>query len=163
MLEEVERLFGPRDESWVILGVEIGPDNPRLWYPGNRKHVLVQLGIGALNESQRACYQMAHECIHLLAPSGGSHAPVMEEGLATVYSEDYMKREFGSSWFSDLPSYTRAASLVRELLSIDPNSILRLRAEVPSFTDMNAETFVRAGVNAPQPLIAELIQPFVRQ
>jgi hypothetical protein len=163
MLSEVESLYGPRDSSWTILGVEIGPDIPQLWYPGDRKHVLVQLGVTALNDAHRAYYQLAHECVHLLSPTGTSYAPVLEEGLATVYSEDYMKSQFGTAWHADLPSYVRAASLVRELLAINPAAVRLLRAEVPSFEKLDETSFSRVGLNVGQKLAAELVKPFVRQ
>ena len=45
MLHMAEELFGPRDCSYTILGIEFGPDNPRIWYPGNRRHIIIQLDV----------------------------------------------------------------------------------------------------------------------
>jgi hypothetical protein len=65
-----------------------------IWYPGDRKHIVIQLSVNCLTDLPRACYQLAHECIHLLAPTGRQNANNLEEGLATLFSEDYATCEF---------------------------------------------------------------------
>ena len=70
MLCIAEELFGPRDQSYTILGIEIGSDNPRIWYPGDCKHIIIQLDSSASTDMYQACYQMAHETVHLLSPTG---------------------------------------------------------------------------------------------
>lgn len=162
MLLEVETLYGKRDPSWTILGIEFGPGTPQLWYPGNRKNIVIQLATNALDDTSLACYQLAHECVHLLSPTGGNHAPVFEEGLATVFSEDYVKRVFDREIPAGLPSYSAAAALVRELLLIDSQSILKLRSVEPAFTLFTEDTFVKAEVPAPPELIRRLLTPFQR-
>ncbi len=42
MLHIAEELFGQRDPSYTILGIEIGSDIPHIWYPGDRKHIVIQ-------------------------------------------------------------------------------------------------------------------------
>ncbi|WP_046482371.1 hypothetical protein [Pseudomonas veronii] len=162
MLQEATSLYGPRDMSWTILGVEFGLDIPQIWYPGSRKDVVVQLGKRALDDTLQACYQLAHESIHLLAPSGSNLAPVLEEGLATVFSEDYLKTKFGRVYTSQTPSYQVAAILVRDLLSADPQAVKKLREVEPSFTKMTQETFDAVKVTVSEGLIQKLLQPFVR-
>jgi hypothetical protein len=163
MLYEVEQLYGVRDLSWTILGVEFGPDTNQVWYPGNRKHVAIQLASNAQESTPLACYQLAHECVHLLAPGGGSPSAVIEEGLATVFSEDYVLREFGLKDLTNMPTYRAAAALVRELLSIVPNAIQRLRAIEPAFRQLTPETFVAADVLVPPSLVAQLLVTFQRE
>jgi len=163
ILREVESCYGARDQTWTILGVEFGPNNPRLWYPGDCKHIAIQLAMNAADNIGFACYQIAHECIHLLSPCGGKSAILIEEGLATVFSEDYAKREFQMTVAASLASYTNAAKLVRELLSLEPNAIRMLRGIAPSFHNFTPDTFVQAGLNAPQELISELLVPFSRE
>src|SRR5215211_2167579 len=90
MLQLAQDMFGERDRSYTILGVEFCGDHPRIWCPGNRRDLVVQLGARCMDEPQRACYQMAHESIHLLGPQGCSGATVLEEGLATWYAQYYM-------------------------------------------------------------------------
>jgi hypothetical protein len=74
-----------------------------------------------------------------------------------------MKSQFSTAWHADLPSYVRAASLVRELLAINPAAVRLLRAEVPSFEKLDETSFSRVGLNVGQKLAAELVKPFVRQ
>lgn len=162
ILQEVETLYGKRDQSWALLGIEFGPGSPQLWYPRGLKNIVIQLASNALDDTPLACYQLAHECVHLLSPTGGNNAPVFEEGVATVFSEDYVKRTFDLEISADLGSYSAAAALVRELLLIDPQSIFKLRSVEPAFTLITEDTFKKAGVQAPSELIQQLLMPFQR-
>ena len=135
MLHLAEELFGPRDKSFTILGVEIGPDVPRLWYPGNRGSVVVQLAPSAVAGMSRACYQLAHEAVHLLAPNGGGSAVNLEEGVACYFAELYMRKQFGEPhWRPEIPSYVRALSMVRARLDRDARCVRRLRDKSMSFS-----------------------------
>ena len=81
ILREVEELYGLRDSSWTVLGIEFGPRNPHLWYPSSGKNIVIQLGMSAIDHAGLARYQLAHECVHLLAPNGGGkEGPVIERG-----------------------------------------------------------------------------------
>src|SRR5215467_11622293 len=73
MLRTAEERYGPRDLSYTILGVEFGGDIPHIWYPGNCRHVIVQIARYCINNLQHAYYQLAHECIHLLSPRGDAN------------------------------------------------------------------------------------------
>lgn len=162
MLADVEARYGPRDRSYTVLGIEFGPGNPQLWYPGNRDHIVVQLDANALDNRDLALFQLAHECVHLLAPTGSAIAPVLEEGLATVYSEDYVRRETGRSVSPDVPSYAHAALLVRRLLQIDSTAIRKLRVLEPSFVRMTP-THIQAVVTGVDAALAnDLVAPFDR-
>ena len=69
MLHIAEELLGQRDHSYTVLGIEIGPDIPKIWYHGNRTDIIIQLGSSAATDMYQACYQMAHEtviCLHRL-------------------------------------------------------------------------------------------------
>jgi hypothetical protein len=86
ILSTAEGLFGPRDHTYTILGVEFGGGNPQIWYPGSCRNIVIQITPECATDMSRACYQMAHEVIHLLSPSGGNNANNFEEGLATYFS-----------------------------------------------------------------------------
>ena len=163
MLSEVEAAYGPRDRSWTILGIEFIVGNPQIWFPGDRAHVAIQLSTTAEESEVRACYQLAHETVHLLAPAGPRIAPVIEEGLATVYAEDFVRREFKVIDMTNVPSYARAAALVRELLAATPDAIPRLRAIEPYFTRFTADTFIQGGVIVTESLVLELLRSFSRE
>src|SRR5688572_13854180 len=48
LLAEAEDEFGPRDPAYTPLGVEFEETGPRVWYPGSRKHVIIQLSTECL-------------------------------------------------------------------------------------------------------------------
>ena len=52
---------------------------------------LSNLSLSAATNILQACYQMAHETVHLLAPSGGRNANNFEEGVACYFAAYYMK------------------------------------------------------------------------
>jgi hypothetical protein len=163
MLHEAEQLFGPRDRSYTILGVEFGPGGPQVWYPRpERKHVVVQLSRNALKDEVIALYQLAHECIHLLSPSGRRAAPVIEEGLATVFSEDFVRVHFNRTGMTNLSSYMQAASWVRQLIAMDSTAILKMRNDEPSFRSLTARHFNKHFPDIDDDLVAKLVSPFVR-
>ena len=162
MLYKAEQLYGPRDLSWTVVGVEFGTDIPSIWFPQPGKNVAIRLTTSALNSKETAYYELAHECIHLLSPAGRVVVPVIEEGLATVFSEDYYEEVFQQKATTRMPSYAKAAALVRDLLSIAPDAILRIRSVQPAFTLITEKTFLDAGLSVPRALIDELLLPFQR-
>jgi hypothetical protein len=135
MLHLAESLYGPRDSSYTLLGIEFIDGSPKCWYPGNRKHIVIQLGLPCLKEPDRACFQLAHEAIHLLSPTGSSNANVLEEGLASHFQLFYMQEHYPSDWPRsavdwnrfDVQSYTEAQISVEALLDLDRDSIKTLR------------------------------------
>ncbi|EIV8684344.1 hypothetical protein AB5T03_004255 [Escherichia coli] len=130
-----------------------------------RKHIAISLSAETFSDRQRTVYQLAHECVHLLAPVVGGGAPVIEEGLATVFSEDMIEEWCGNtnkqSYTGD-KRYVNAAARVRELLALAPDAIPRLRVVQPAFNHMTADTFVRAGLNVPPALVTALLASFPR-
>ena len=140
MLHIAEDLFGPRDYSYTILGIEIGPDVPKIWYPGNRKDIVIQLHSSAATNMFEACYQMAHETVHLLAPTGKQNANNFEEGVACYFADLYMKEALKNPYPPpSLPSYRRAFELVKPLLDTDRFCIRKLRDQQPSFSKITRE------------------------
>lgn len=163
MLQEVENLYGERDKSWTFVGVEFEKSGPQNWFPGNCGNIAIQLNINALDNEVLAHYQLAHEVVHLLAPDGKSGAPNIEEGIATVYSEDFVWREHQQSNLTNMASYIEAAASVRELLAFDEDAIKKLRAVEPSFKLMSADTFQTANLVYPKDKVAYLLSAFVRK
>lgn len=162
LLNKAQALYGPRDLDWTPLGIEFCSAGPKIWYPGNIQNLAIQLSNCAAHEPHRAIYQLAHEVIHVLAPFKGRVAPVIEEGLATVFSEDILVEEFGILYFTNEVSYIDAGARVRDLLSESPNAIKHLRAVQPTFKKMNSETFKDAGLDVSEQLIKTLVADFVR-
>lgn len=170
-IQEMEKRYGDRDRSWTFTGVEFYDDGPEVWFPGSgesppRRHIAISLGAGVFSDRQRTVYQLAHECVHLLAPLPGGGAPVIEEGLATVFAEDMIE-----DWCDhpDKQAYTQdtryiaAAARVRELLGCAPDAIRRLRAIQPAFSRMTADIFAGAGLNVPSDLVEALLAGFPKK
>ncbi len=164
MLHMAQRMFGERDRSYTLLGVEFCGDLPRVWCPGNRRDLIVQVAVRCMNEPERACYQMAHECIHLLGPSGCSSATVLEEGLATWFAQHYMAERLGNpNWRSTLYSYRDAQRQYEVLHTLDPDAIRMLRQEQPTFNLFTRELLLKHYPALGEAAADALLQPFKRE
>jgi hypothetical protein len=127
-----ESRYGQRDISFAFLGVEFSDAGPQIWFPGNRRHVIIQLNTSAINDEIRALYPLAHECVHLLDPQVLGDASVFEEGLAALFSAEYVRRLCPTYSPSDA-KYDTAARLVKQALAISPNVVRDLRAQGTPF------------------------------
>lgn len=130
-LNEAEQRFGPRDQSYFYAGHEFVSRHPSTWYPGDRQHIVIQLGLECSQDMVQATYQLAHEVIHLLSPTGAASANVLEEGLATWFSEDYCRRATGQTIRPTVPSYGIASDLVRSMLESSSDCIRLMRQVEP--------------------------------
>ena len=161
LLYEAETKYGPRDKNYTLLGIEFGPGTNQIWYPGDRGYIAIQLAMNALDDLQFSIYQLAHECIHLLAPSGQSGALVIEEGLATVFSEDVVYRLFQvTGMTTGAPAYVSAAAQVRELLMVNPDAVKLLRNQEPSFNKLTQNHFTQLFPTIDLVLVDNLLKPF---
>jgi len=170
MLRLAESRFGPRDNSYTILGMEFIDDGPRCWFPGNYGNVVIQLGTQCLLQPDRACFQLAHEAIHLLSPTGRRKANVLEEGLASHFQASYMANHYPSNWPRSAidwnrfqcESYAQAKRLVEEVLDGYPDAIKWLRATEPTLSRITSEMIVVACRGVQQETAASLAARFVR-
>jgi len=166
MLEMAENLFGPRDMSWTILGSEIRKDDtdPQNWFPGypRRKDIVFQIAPSATNGAHFACYQLAHEIVHALAPTVGGKTLVLEEGVATWFAKHYVKKALGVDMYAGSESYQKAECAVGKLLRRDSAAIRKLRSVQPSFGKMTVGDFHSAGVKASENEMKYLLSPFQR-
>lgn len=169
MLIELENKYGPRDKSWTLLGVEFWNNDPMIWFPGGNetpppKHIAIRLSPEAFESYKEAMYQLSHECVHLLSPQGSPVAPIIEEGLAKLYSMEIIERYCGhpsGQKYGSAPAYEAAADSVRELLMYDCQAIRKLRDKEPAFKRMSLSTFTAAGLEqVPRQLIDELLADF---
>jgi len=139
-----ERQFGGRDRTYTILGIEFQDDVPRIWYPGNCRHVVVQLNSRCATDYFEALFELAHECVHLLSPTGKNDGNVLEEGLATLFSVRYLTRDLGQAQFQITnPRYISASSAAEQLLNIDPDAVIKLRKNEPTISRITAEQIIK--------------------
>ncbi len=163
MIYRAEELFGPRDSSYTILGVEFFGDIPHIWYPGNRQHIVIRLSLEAATDLSQACYQMAHEAIHLLAPTASNDANNLEEGVACYFADLYIKEVLRNPYPPpSLPSYRTAFQLVKPLLDADRYCVRRLRDQQPSFPKVSREQISTAFPNLTSENVNFLISKFDR-
>ena len=67
MLHEAERSFGQRNKDYTILGIELADiKQPQIWFPGDCRHIIIQLTEDCINAMDKALFQLAHETIHCL-------------------------------------------------------------------------------------------------
>lgn len=133
MLWELEQIYGPRDREWTPLGVEFGGTRPCIWYPGNRGHVSIKLSFSASMNISYAVFELAHEAVHLLSPSGKRSAPAIEEGLATIYAIE-KSQQLGIKAPGISSSYFHCMHITRNFIShFGPSSISRIRQQEPAF------------------------------
>lgn len=162
MLRKAEHAHGDRDLSYTILGIEFEINGPQIWYPGNCKHIAIQLTHDTQTDIRKACYQLAHECIHLLSPVGKEGASTLEEGLATHFAHQYVQDNFSFSMPATIPGYEVARNLVDELLSIDSGAVKALRRIEPTISKITAAQMVSSYPSLNPVTAAALEAPFVR-
>lgn len=146
MLQIAESVFGGRDETYTILGIEFVDGSPKIWYPGDSTRIVIQLCRTCLLKPDFACFELAHETVHLLSPVRGQSATVLEEGLATHFQVWYMDDHYPQDWprlgldTAMLPqSYAHAKSLVEQVLHTDPDAIRQLRIMQPVLSRITAQ------------------------
>jgi len=161
MLNIAEEKYGPRDQSYTLLGVEFNQDDhPRIWYPGNCKHIIIQISMNCINDFNRAVFQVAHEVIHCLSPMGNKSAIVLEEGLANLFAIEYTSTHGNGVWSSVDQKYTDASDLVQQLISIDSEIIKKLRAVQPTISLIDFDLMMRTNRTIPKDLAERLTSKF---
>jgi hypothetical protein len=161
ILQEAEKRFGERDKSYSILGVEFNQDgHPRIWYPGDCKNIVIQISLSCINDLNRAVFQVSHELIHCLSPTGIKSANCLEEGLANLFSIEYTRDNRHGIWTSSDPKYTAASKLVEELFAIDNDIIKKVRNIIPTISLIDKETLIKANSSIPEELAEKLTVKF---
>lgn len=160
-LREAEEKYGPRDSAWTPLGIEFSGEIPQLWFPGNINHISIMLTDSARSNPRQAVFQLAHEVIHLLSPSGRQNANVLEEGLATINSH-LVSSKMGLGLYSHVPSYLAAEKLTLKLLEQNPDVIRNIRTREPKFFNFRADLIREFAPSLPNDIAKELCSPFVR-
>lgn len=159
---EAELLFGPRDKNYFFAGFEFCEEGPQLWYPGNCMHVVMQLNINAISNAGLSAYQLSHEVIHLLSPTGGRNANNLEEGLAQYFSEYFSNKIGYPNITCTILSYAAARDHVLELLNKDKDAIKKLRLIESCISNITAEQICGQYPNISPNLAALLASKFVR-
>lgn len=138
MIHHAEELFGQRDESYTVHHIETGHKKPQIMYFNNcPKGIYIRLFTDPAENMSRACYQLAHETVHLLAPVRGV-ANNLEEGVATYFGAYYMKVRMNEpNWGPVKDSYKEVLAKVKPTLDTDKYCIRELRRKTSKFSDMS--------------------------
>lgn len=163
ILKDAEGLYGERDRSFNILGVELcDQEQPQTWYPGGwngQKDVIIQITKDCENNLKKAIFQVSHEVIHCLCPKPGRHANVLEEGLATLFST-YESNKFGTGYHPGSLLYISAMEIVEELLSYDETIIKKARMMEPDISLITKEMLLAFHSSIKDDLLEILLKPF---
>jgi hypothetical protein len=145
ILDEAEALFGRRDHSVTMLGIEFHEGPPFLCLHATRPHVTINLSLGSRVDSRCAILELAHETVHLLNPAQGP-AGVLEEGLATFFSKHICERSFDHGGVYACHciknEYRYALDALAPILG-DLGRLKELRTVKPRFAELKAEDLVR--------------------
>ena len=160
-----EGLFGPRDTSYTVLHIEPGHEKPKIWFPSTEypKHIIIHLVTDPDENMSKACYQLAHETVHLLAPVRGN-ANNLEEGVATYFAGHYMKvRMEEPKWGPGKESYQEVLEKVSPLFEKDVKCIRKIRKN-QKFSMISKDRIRQASPNPPtSEELNWLFEEFVRE
>jgi hypothetical protein len=161
VMDEAEKLFGPRIDPYpyIFAGIDFELDRPsvRRWGHGEMEHrrskyIMVQLTRNSVSHNHLAIWHLAHECIHLLAPSR-KQTNYFEEGLATWYQRRWVKKcsaafppqyktkTYGIS--AAYGSYLDAYDLVNELMEHSETSVKRIRKIQPDMRKLTPKIIMK--------------------
>lgn len=167
ILEIAESKYGKRDQKYTILGIELTDQGyPQIWFPSSEypNSIIIQITENRIGDLSGAMYQLAHETIHCLYPHPGKNANVLEEGLATHFSAEYMdKYEKQPNWLpSDNPSdkYVLALMCIKKAFEIDSDIVTKLIAKEPSFVNITENMILEVSPAFPKGLAKILTTDF---
>jgi hypothetical protein len=149
IVEEAELLFGPRDRSYELLVPRITECNfahPFI-YPFRK----IRIYLTSHSKTRHiASYQLAHETVHVLSPTP-SWATVLEEGIATYFSNRYMNRVYGLQFETPDRRYEAALRAVSPLMAKNEFVIKELRVRQPEISKIDEKLLVEvAGIDIEQ-------------
>lgn len=108
-------------------------------------------------------YQLAHETIHCLGPHSGINANVLEEGLATHFSAEYMDQHEGQPDWHPADTdhkYVLALKCIKKAFEIDLDIVTKLVAKERNFVNITEDMFFEVSPGFPQVLAKILTTDF---
>lgn len=121
--------WGPRDESWNLLGLEILPAdvNPAVAVsPLGDKNCVLRISEDANEAGWLMDWQLSHEAVHLLSPPRIDVATIFEEGVAS-YNQHRIARDWHGRYHVGFKLHQKAFDLVKPLVEQNPNGVRNLR------------------------------------
>ena len=155
LLIEAEERFGPRDRDFTPLGIQFDRERPCISVIGGR-FLTVNLTFAARSDPERAYFQMAHEVVHMLSPGQQRSALAIEEGLATIFSEEKSKGRYQAVD----RAYVLAKEFLQPLLDDRPDLIKVARAAQPDMKLWTPAFLDAFAPGQPANVLALLCEPF---
>lgn len=162
---DVEKRFGPAVNEWALGGIVFDTvgERPLLFYPYSRPGtVIIKLVGPALTSIDFARFQLAHELVHCINPSGGNLANVLEEGMAACFQQSYATRMLKGRVRLGDKKYIAARKMFNQFVKKSKvrGPVVRLRGIEPYLHKIKHEMFVTAGIILPSELEKSLLMKF---
>ena len=166
MLAESRAMFGEEDTQYKVIDISFWDNLPEAHYAdqNNLSKIDIKLSMDAIDNEPQACYQLAHESIHLISPNrrlDGEFIEVtnLEEGLATYFAGYYMAKFFNDeTWRPANDKYRDALDIVKKMLSINSGIIRILRKKQPIISKITMSDLLSE--NIPVELAEKLVVKF---
>ena len=145
MFELAEDFFGCRDHrGYRCSGIEFHGAGSKIRYLSRPEHddvnINIKLSQSAAKNMSHACFEMAHETVHLLAPTGSQNVTNLQEGLACFFSVYYMKTILNEpKWCYTKENQRRMLELFTPRLEETPYCIKELRGRQRWFQRLSKE------------------------
>ena len=161
-LSVLERLFGPRDKSFTLVGIDIcrTPEvSPHPWFlgTGDLKHILIRLASNAATNPTLARWQLAHECFHLIDPTivaVDGPSTLLEEGLATWFQNTFVPE----AAFRE-GQRAQAETLIRPFMDVLPAAVQKIRSSGVRIIDIQSATLREHCPDMHEEIAQQLCQP----
>ena len=166
ILKTAEEMFGERDKSWTYIGLEFYDDGPYImYYPNKKISIVLSKDCSKLIPGHpQLYYQFSHEVCHLLYPTGKKDANVLNEGISTYFSKVYLDKLFPNNNYAieniKKSRYFRPYTLVEKMLSLDPDSIKKIRDINPNISYVTKEEILSLNFALKETEIEELVEKF---
>jgi len=166
ILQEAEKNFGNRDFSWIVQAIKHCPDPtgrkiPCLYYPKPSENFIeIYLSEGSKSNFKCFVFELAHEVVHCLFPTGGIKHNLLEEGLAVYFQIQYSQCD--ENYINKEPNYKEAYDLVKSLLSLyGENAIVKIREKEPTISKVNVTLLKEVFPTISKELAEKLTEDFI--
>lgn len=159
LLRELERRYGSRDSRYYLERIVFGAEGSPC-VDATKHGAVIYLSAAAKTSAAAAVFELAHEVVHLLAPTGGFDSTVLEEGLATMFQHEIMGRCGMPNFRSSVRAYLEAEGLLKQLIQLDVDVVAKLRKREPDFSKWTAEDIQTFVPGASRQIAEALCEPF---
>ncbi|KAA6438882.1 hypothetical protein FEM33_15315 [Dyadobacter flavalbus] len=161
-LNEAEQLFGPIAGGYALVDCWYHDDGPEIFFPREPGQIAIRLSADSKGDPRQIVYQLAHEVVHCISPSGpGLHANVLEEGLA-VYFSVITVNKYGLIITPKMESYKQALRILDPYLAIHPSFIKIVRQQEPYICKITKDQLLGLDIDMSEHDAISLSEKFVR-